>query len=123
MRISSFLAVALLEASAALAAPSLEATRIEARSSKHASKRPHHPIAPKHCGRPFPTSPDRKKTCYVSSHGQGKDDSDYILKAIKDCNDGGHVVFSQGTTYTIGTALDLTFLKHIDLGTFPTCTL
>jgi len=34
-----------------------------------------------------------------------------------DCNNGGHAVFTEGTNYLIGTALDLTFLKHIDLGT------
>jgi galacturan 1,4-alpha-galacturonidase len=63
-----------------------------------------------------PVSPARKKTCTVKNSGNGKDDSKNVLSAIKDCNNGGHVVFSKGKTYTIGTALDLTFLKHIDLG-------
>lgn len=52
----------------------------------------------------------------MKNSGNGKDDSKNVLSAIKDCNNGGHVVFSKGKTYTIGTALDLTFLKHIDLG-------
>ena len=64
----------------------------------------------------MPSSPPRVKYCYVNSHGNGQDDSNYILKALHKCNNGGHVVFSQGTQYTIGTALDMTFLKHIDLG-------
>jgi galacturan 1,4-alpha-galacturonidase len=53
----------------------------------------------------------------VKSHNDGlTDDSKYILDALHDCNNGGHVVFKEGTEYLIGTALDLTFLKHIDLG-------
>ncbi|KAI6945438.1 Exopolygalacturonase [Hortaea werneckii] len=35
--------------------------------------------------------------------------------ATSRCNDGGHVIFPQGTTYVIGQALNLTYLKHIDL--------
>jgi galacturan 1,4-alpha-galacturonidase len=52
----------------------------------------------------------------VKSHGNGKDDAAYVLDAIHSCNNGGHVVFKEGVKYTIGTALDLTFLKHIDIG-------
>jgi len=44
------------------------------------------------------------------------DDSEYILAAINKCNNGGHVVFPQNVTYVIGTALNLTNLKHIDIG-------
>lgn len=44
------------------------------------------------------------------------DDSKYILQALHECNNGGHVVFPQGATYVIGTAMDLQFLKHIDIG-------
>ncbi|KAH6613003.1 polygalacturonase [Boeremia exigua] len=36
-----------------------------------------------------------------------------ILKAAKDCNNGGTVYFPAGKTYTIATSLDLTFLKNI----------
>ena len=61
-------------------------------------------------------SPSRNKTCYVDSHNDySTDDSPYILDALKDCNNGGHVVFAKDTRYTIGTALDMTFLSHIDL--------
>lgn len=83
---------------------------------KELSRRPYHPIVPYHTSHPFPDSPARQKTCVVKSHGYGKDDSDSILSAVKDCNDGGHVVFKFGEKFIIGTALDLTFLKHIDLG-------
>ncbi|KAF1916591.1 pectin lyase fold/virulence factor [Ampelomyces quisqualis] len=110
MRISNLLACGLLQATAALAS-----TR-EARDKKVIpSKRPHHPIAPHHPGSPLPASPERTKTCIVQSNGNGTDDSANILKAIKDCNNGGHVVFPKDQKFTIGTALDLTFLKHIDL--------
>ncbi|KAK3323513.1 hypothetical protein B0T19DRAFT_443008 [Cercophora scortea] len=37
-----------------------------------------------------------------------------FLTALHRCNNGGHVVFQQDTTYIIGKALDLTFLKQID---------
>ena len=63
-----------------------------------------------------PHSPSRTKVCYVQSNDDlVTDDSEYILQALKECNDGGHVVFPKGTTYLIGTALDLTFLSHVDL--------
>ena len=64
-------------------------------------------------------SPPRNQACYVNSHNDGvTDDAPYILKAIRECNSGGHVVFNKNTTYVWGTALDLTFLSHIDLGMF-----
>ena len=63
-------------------------------------------------------SPPRNQTCFVNSHNDGvTDDAPYILEAIQTCNNGGHVVFTQNATYIWGTALDLTFLSHIDLGT------
>ena len=109
MRVSELLTIAL--ASAAVASP------VEERSAKVTpSKRPNHPIAPHHPGKPFPSSPARTKTCTVKANGNGTDDSKNILSAIKTCNNGGHVVFPKDKNYTIGTALDLTILKHIDLG-------
>lgn len=63
------------------------------------------------------SSPKRDRKCVVKSHNDFKtDDSPYVLQAVKKCNDGGHVLFPEGTTYVIGTALDLTGLKHIDIG-------
>lgn len=85
--------------------------------SKHQGTRPKVSIGPKHPAKPIQqSSPPRGRNCYVSSHGDGTDDSDYILDAIHKCNNGGHVIFSQGTQYVIGTALDLTFLNAIDIG-------
>lgn len=65
----------------------------------------------------LPSSAARHKTCYVKSHNDFKtDDSAYVLEAARKCNHGGQVVFPQGVTYVIGKALDLTFLKSVDLG-------
>lgn len=63
-----------------------------------------------------PDPPERTKFCTVKSHGNGTDDSAYILSAFHECNNGGHVLFSENTTYTVGTAMDWTFLEHIDIG-------
>lgn len=65
---------------------------------------------------PVPNPPVRTKQCVVKTNGDGSDDSEYILAAFNDCNNGGHVVFSENATYTIGTAMDWTFLKSIDIG-------
>jgi galacturan 1,4-alpha-galacturonidase len=45
------------------------------------------------------------------------DDTPYILAALRECNNGGHAVFREGVQYFIATAMDLTFLNHIDIGT------
>ncbi|KAJ5298279.1 uncharacterized protein N7443_006399 [Penicillium atrosanguineum] len=71
--------------------------------------KPHHPF------KPLPSSQARTKTCHVASHGHGKDDASNILSALKKCNNGGKVVFDADKTYTVGTAMDMTFLKHVDL--------
>jgi galacturan 1,4-alpha-galacturonidase len=89
---------------------------LPAHPSKHRGIRPKIAFSPKQPYRPFPPFPSRGKNCYVQSHNDFKtDDSQYILDAINKCNGGGHVIFPQGTTYVIGTALDLTHLKHIDI--------
>lgn len=84
----------------------------------HFSSRPHVKPAPKHPQKPFPSPAARTKYCTVKTHGNGTDDSAYILSAFHQCNNGGHVLFAGNTTYTIGTAMDWTFLKHIDIGEF-----
>lgn len=62
------------------------------------------------------SSPPRNRICYVESHNDLiTDDSDHILAALQDCNHGGHVVFEASRSYLIGTALDLTFLRHVDI--------
>lgn len=66
---------------------------------------------------PLPDSPKRHRECKVKSHNDFKtDDSQHVLDALYKCNDGGKVVFPAGRTYVIGKALDLSFLKHIDIG-------
>ncbi|KAE8146771.1 putative exopolygalacturonase X [Aspergillus avenaceus] len=72
-------------------------------------------IAPQPPFRPLPSSLPRNRTCHVTSAGDGTDDSPAILSALKECNNGGKVVFDEDTDYTIGTALDMTFLRHVDL--------
>jgi galacturan 1,4-alpha-galacturonidase len=89
---------------------------VEARGhSRTEACHPHHPF------KPLPASQPRTRTCHVANHGHGQDDSANVLSALKKCNNGGKVVFDADKTYTIGKALDMTFLKHVDLGmwSFP----
>lgn len=67
---------------------------------------------------PPPVHGKRDKICHVryDHHWPDADDSDYVIDAMRRCNDGGHVIFSPGVTYNIAKALDLTFLKHVDIG-------
>jgi galacturan 1,4-alpha-galacturonidase len=85
-------------------------------SPDHVSPRPQIHYS-KHPHTPPPSPPPRTKVCYVKSHNDSKtDDTPYILSALHECNNGGHAVFREGVKYYIGTAMDLTFLNHIDLG-------
>ncbi|KAE8351579.1 putative exopolygalacturonase X [Aspergillus coremiiformis] len=72
-------------------------------------------VAPKPPFRPLPDSPPRTKTCHVKANKNGKDDAPNILSALKECNNGGHVIFDKDTEYTVATAMDMTFLNHVDL--------
>lgn len=122
MLFKPLVAATVLNAFVATASPTwsalLEYTKALPKSvSKHQSTRPKVNFSPKQPYKPFPTSPSRNRNCYVSSHNDGvTDDSPYILEAINKCNPGGHVIFSEGTQYVIGTALDLTNLTHVDIG-------
>jgi galacturan 1,4-alpha-galacturonidase len=122
MLIKPLLIATLLNAIVAFASPTwlalLDYTEHLPKSvSKHQGTRPKISFSPKKPYKPFKTSPPRNRNCYVSSHNDGvTDDSPYIIDAINKCNPGGHVIFSQGTRYVIGTALDLTNLNHVDLG-------
>jgi galacturan 1,4-alpha-galacturonidase len=71
---------------------------------------PHQPRLPK------PTHPPRGKVCRVRCYNNGQDDSPAILEAVQDCNNGGRILFKEDCNYTVGTALDLSNLKHVDLG-------
>jgi galacturan 1,4-alpha-galacturonidase len=62
-----------------------------------------------------PFSPHRERTCHVYSYNNGTDDSHHIINAINTCNNSGHIVFAKNTTYTIGKALDLSNLHHLDI--------
>lgn len=71
---------------------------------------------PYNVGRPMPHSPPRAKGryCHVKQGcNKDRDDSSHILQALHQCNNGGTVVFDK--SYLIGSPLDLTFLKHIDI--------
>lgn len=79
------------------------------------AKRPVIEVSPKHLDTALPVySPARNRSCTVI--GGTQDDSAALLAALESCNNGGRVLLSSGVTYTIGTALDLTFLEHVDIG-------
>lgn len=106
-----------LTASATWSAYQEYVSRLPKSVSKHQGTRPTISFSPKQPYQPIPKSPSRNRNCYVQSHNDFvTDDSPYITAAINKCNNGGHVIFPQGTTYVIGTALNLTNLKHIDIG-------
>ncbi|KAG6030429.1 hypothetical protein E4U41_000098 [Claviceps citrina] len=71
-----------------------------------------HPHQPARC---FPTSPPRHagKRCVVAAGPAGHDDAPAILDAFRKCNHGGTVVLD--AAYTIGSPLDLTFLRGVDV--------
>jgi galacturan 1,4-alpha-galacturonidase len=83
-------------------------------------QRPRIAVAPHSAFKAFPFSPARHKTCHVKSHGNGRDDSKYILQAFRKCSPGGHVVFDKDKVYTIGKAMDIRFLKRVDVGMYVT---
>jgi galacturan 1,4-alpha-galacturonidase len=56
---------------------------------------------------PPPKGPaNNGKTCTVKALGNKKDDTPQILKAFKECNNGGTVVFPQNQNYWIATKLN-----------------
>lgn len=68
--------------------------------------------------RPFhaQSSPARNKTCVAESFNDPNiDDAKNILRAIHDCNGGGHVIFAERQTYTVASPMNLTDLTAIDL--------
>ncbi|KAF2223361.1 polygalacturonase [Elsinoe ampelina] len=78
-------------------------------------QRPVLTVGPKTLATPFPASPARNasKVCTVAA--SSTDASPSILQAAQACNNGGTVVFPAGQTFVIGSPLDLTFLKHVDI--------
>lgn len=72
--------------------------------------------APYNAGKAMPHSPPRDKGryCHVKQGcNKDRDDAPHILHALQECNNGGTAVFDK--SYLIGSPLDLTFLKHIDI--------
>ncbi len=72
--------------------------------------------SPFDAGRPIPLSPPRTEGRYCQvqpSLDEKRDDAPRILEAFQKCNNGGTIVFDK--SYLIGSPLDLTFLKHVDI--------
>ena len=79
-------------------------------------RRPETTFKPMKPWRSHGKSKGREKICVVGSHDDFvTDDSDFIVDALEECNDGGVVVFPRGRTYVVGKAMDL-YLKSVDLG-------
>jgi hypothetical protein len=98
----------------------LASAAVAAAASQFVSPRPCIIPSPKSPRLPIPSPPQRNRYCVVQTHGDGvTDDSPHIMSAFHECNNGGHVIFSRGLNYTIGTAMDWTFLQHIDIGSNP----
>lgn len=118
MRLSILLAGALLGISSAIE-PSPAASLSQNPNVLHRRQRAGGAvrIGPKPPFRPMPVSTPRTRECVVKSSGGSTDDSANILDAVKACNDGGRVVFSKSAKYLVGKAMDLSKLRHIDLGT------
>lgn len=79
---------------------------------------------PFHAGKPHTPSPPCTKSCTVAKPRAAivrdnvttpYDSSKDILNAVHNCNPGGVVNFEKSETYSIGTALNLTNLKNVDL--------
>ncbi|KAI1768985.1 glycoside hydrolase family 28 protein [Hypoxylon sp. FL1150] len=63
---------------------------------------------------PVSTPRDAARYCYVKQDcGADRDDAPRIKQALEECNNGGTVVFDK--SYVIGSPLDLTFLRHVDI--------
>lgn len=87
-----------------------------AKRSVEPPARPDVQPSPFNAGRAIPFSPPRSEDryCYVLPGSEEKrDDAPQILDAFEECNDGGTIVFDE--SYLIGSPLDLTFLKHVDI--------
>lgn len=79
-------------------------------------KRPDVKPYPYDSGTPMPYSParDAGRYCYVKPGiSEDRDDAAAIFDAFHKCNDGGTIIFDRD--YLIGSPLDLTFLRHIDV--------
>ncbi|KAF4459106.1 polygalacturonase [Fusarium albosuccineum] len=57
---------------------------------------------------------DYTRTCTVASRGHGKDDSEAIIEAFKECKKDSLIVF-KNTTYNIGKVLKFTDLDNVKI--------
>lgn len=111
------LALAIFQWSRALATWTAYEEYLSSIPTKQDASRPALSYSPNEPWKPLPWSPARHKTCRVKSHDDMvTDDSKYILDALHECNHGGRVVFPPGKSYVIGKALNMQFLKHVDIG-------
>lgn len=72
--------------------------------------------APFDAGKALPYSPPRhpKRRCFVKpGTSPSRNDAQAIRRAFENCNDGGTIILDK--TYRIGSPLDLTFLRHVDV--------
>ena len=82
--------------------------------------RPPLSISPKSPSTPLSPSPPRDPSRLCTVDPSAADAGAELVRAATECNDGGTVVFSPNTTYTITTPTDLRFLKHIDVAILGT---
>jgi galacturan 1,4-alpha-galacturonidase len=78
--------------------------------------RPHLKPAPFDAGKTLPYSPPRhpKRHCFVKPGSNAtRNDARAIYHAFKNCNNGGTIILDE--IYRIGSPLDLTFLKNVDV--------
>ena len=123
MLLKGFLTALFLCTSATLATWSAYEEYSASPPSANEAKRPKISYQPNQPWKLLPSSPARYKTCKVKTHDDMKtDDSASVLKALHECNNGGRVLFPSGKTYVIGKPLDMTFLKHVDIGRPPSLT-
>jgi galacturan 1,4-alpha-galacturonidase len=124
MRFQLTSVLAIVSATLAIASPTCQAESEKAGSKVQrqetdddGSPRPTVTCSPIQPRLPPPVHGKRTKICHVRYHHQEWEAaSDFVMDAMQKCNNGGHVIFSPNITYTIGQALDLTFLKNIDIG-------
>ncbi|KAI7003509.1 hypothetical protein KC355_g9171, partial [Hortaea werneckii] len=59
--------------------------------------------------------PSRSKTCVVEAcNDKNGDDASSILAAFDECKEDGHIIF-ENTTYYVGTVMNTTGLKNVDI--------
>jgi galacturan 1,4-alpha-galacturonidase len=52
------------------------------------------------------SAPQKRATCIVKSSGGGNDDAPNVLAALEECGNGGILLFSARTTYTLSSSVE-----------------